>query len=189
MTDAPLLFFHDTSVLVNFHRPGLLPVLGQLLRQNVRWTATIRTECERQERKLSLPGLVAASEALLGEPLFPEGAEHAALRQLRTQMASPGDHRDEHLGEAETLTIIQKRAFHAVFVTDDGGAVAWADPIECVGTWKLIRLALRRGDATRAEAIRLWEAFVGAGGHPPHGMSSRDRYFSWLDGSSTPSRG
>lgn len=49
MTDAPLLFFHDTSVLVNFHRPGLIPVLGPLLHENVRWNATIRAECQRKE--------------------------------------------------------------------------------------------------------------------------------------------
>lgn len=89
MTDAPLLFFHDTSVLVNFHRPGLIPVLGPLLRGNVRWTASIRHECQRKQYQLKLPGLVDAADELLGEPLFADSGEHAAIRQLRQQMASP----------------------------------------------------------------------------------------------------
>lgn len=55
--------FHDTSVLVNVHRPGLIPVLGQLLRDNVCWTATIRTEYEWKQRQLELRGLVEALPA------------------------------------------------------------------------------------------------------------------------------
>ena len=167
MTDAPLLFFHDTSVLVNFHRPGLIPVLGPLLRENVRWTGSIRTECARKEQQLELPGLVDAADRLLGEPLLPEPSEHLSIRQLRRQMASPGDHPQQHLGEAESITLIQNRRLRAVFVTDDRAAMSWAKPIECVGTWRLLRLARRRGLVTMEEAKALWQEFVGAGGTPP----------------------
>ena len=96
MTDAPLLFFHDTSVLVNFHRAELLPALGTLLGPNVRWTASVRMECRRKERELCLPGLESAASEMLQEPIFAESGEHTALRQLRVQMAKPGDHPDEH---------------------------------------------------------------------------------------------
>src|SRR5699024_4480533 len=139
VTGAPLMFFHDTSVLVNFHRPGLIPVLVRLLLENVRWTATFRAECQRKEQELGLPGLVDAAEELLGDPLYANEEEHAAIRHLRRQMSAPGDHPQQHLGEAESLTIIQKRRLRAVFVTDDRAAVGWAAPIECVGTWKLLR--------------------------------------------------
>lgn len=176
MTGAPLLFFHDTSVLVNFHRPGLIPVLGPLLLENVRWTATIRAECQRKEQHLGLPGLADAAEELLGDPLYATEEEHAAIRHLRRQMSTPGDHPQQHLGEAESLTIIQKRRLRAVFVTDDRAAVGWAAPIECVGTWKLIRFARRRGLVTPSQAVRLWQGFVDAGGTPPREIATRSQF-------------
>lgn len=181
MTDAPRLFFHDTSVLVNFHRAGLIPALGILLGKNVRWTSSIRTECRRKERELGLPGLESAASEMLKEPIFAEGGEHAALRQMRTQMAKPGDHPDEHLGEAETITVIRMRGVNAVFVTDDRNATTWAHPVPCAGTWKLLRIAYRRDVVTRMQAERLWDAFVDAGGHPPYHLSTRQRFFEWLD--------
>lgn len=181
MTDEPLLFFHDTSVLVNFHRPGLIPVLGTLLRGNVCWTASIRVECKRKQKKLELPGLVDAAAELLGEPLYPEASEHAAIRQLRRQMATPGDHPQQHLGEAESITLIQKRRLRAVFVTDDRKAADWASPIESVGTWKLIRFARKRGLVTPSQAVRLWQEFVDAGGMPPHEIRTRARFESSLE--------
>jgi hypothetical protein len=183
MTSAPedpLLFFHDTSVLVNFHRPGLIPALGGLLGANVCWTGTIRAECERKQQQLGLSGLVDAASDLLGDPLFPEAGEHASIRQLRSQMASPGDHPQQHLGEAESITLIQKRMLRAVFVTDDRAATHWAQPVECVGTWKLLRFAHRRNIVDRSDAVRLWHEFVDAGGTPPHEIGTRELFESSL---------
>lgn len=180
MSSGAPLFFHDTSVLINFYRPGLVPVLGAMLGEKVRWTATIRREWERQQRKLALPGLVDAADALLGEPLMPEAEEHLLIRQLRTLMASPQDHPDEHWGEAETITIIQRRRLEAIFATDDGSARQWAAPIRSVGTWRLIKLAHRRGDVTLEGALRLWQEFVDAGGHPPHYLATRAHLTDWL---------
>ncbi|MDO5663258.1 MAG: hypothetical protein Q4G40_11220 [Brachybacterium sp.] len=176
MTDAPLLFFHDTSVLVNFHRSGLIPVLGPLFRGNVCWTGSIRAECVRKERRLELPGLVDAADRLLGEPLLPDPGEHVSIRQLRRQMASPGDHPQQHLGEAESITLIQKRRLRAIFVTDDRAAMSWADPIECVGTWRLLRLARRRDLVTSDQAQGLWQEFVNAGGTPPREIRTLSQF-------------
>ena len=177
--DAPL-FFHDTAVLINFHRPGMIPVLGSLFGTKVRWTATIRRECERQEGRLQLPGLVTAADGLLGTPIVPETAEHLPIRQLRTLMASPGDHPDEHWGEAETIAIIHQRRLDAVLVTDDGDARRWATPIRSVGTWRLLKLAHRRGDVNDDDALRLWQAFIDAGGHPPRDVATQNRMLTWF---------
>lgn len=170
------MFFHDTSVLVNFHRPELIPVLGPLLRQNVCWTGSIRTECVRKERQLDLPGLVDAADHLLGESLLPEPSEHLSIRQLRRQMASPGDHPQQHLGEAESITLIQKRRLRAVVVTDDRAAMCWARPIDCVGTWRLLRLACTRGLVASDQATSLWREFVDAGGTPPSKIRTLDQF-------------
>lgn len=174
------LFFHDTSVLVNFHRPGLIPVLGALFGEKVRWTATIRRECERLERTLALPGLVEAADVLLDDPLVPNTGEHIAIRQLRTRMATPGDHPDEHLGEAETITIIQRRLLDAVLVTDDRGAQQWASTMPSVGTWRVIRLAYRRGDASLDDALHLWQAFIDSGSRPPPELATWAQMARWV---------
>lgn len=67
-----------------------------------------------------------------------------------------------------------------MFVTDDRAAVGWAAPIECVGTWKLIRFARRRGLVTPTQAVRLWQEFVDAGGTPPREIGTRSRFESRL---------
>lgn len=181
MPGAPLLVFQDTSVLINFYRPGLFKVLGDLFERKVRWTGSVRRECERKEQQLSLPGLTAAADHLLGEPIVPAEDEHGAIRQLRTMMASPGDHPNQHLGEAETITIIQKRQLHSLIAIDDEEAGKWADPVPCVGTWRLIKLAHRRGDASPDEASRLWQKFVDAGGHLPYKIRTLPQFQTWID--------
>lgn len=127
----PLLVFQDTSVLINFYRPGLFKVLGDLFERKVRWTGSVR--------------------------------------------------RDQHLGEAETIAIIQKRQLHALIAIDDEEAGKWADPVPCVGTWRLIKLARRRGDASPDEASRLWQIFVDAGGHLPYKIRTLPQFQTWID--------
>lgn len=182
MPGSPLLVFHDTSVLINFFRPGLTPVLGKLFGERVCWSATIRRECERNERRLALPGLTAAADELLGEPILPEAGEQLAIRQLRTLMAKPGDHPDQHLGEAETITIIQQRHLDALIAIDDNDAGHWAAPVRSVNTWRLIKLARRRGDASLDDAGLLRQKFVDSGGHMPYEIGTPMLFRQWVDG-------
>ena len=64
----------------------------------------------------------------------------------------------------------------AVFVTDDRAAMAWARPIDCVGTWRLLRLARTRGLVTSDQATSLWREFVDAGGTLPSKMRTLDQF-------------
>lgn len=176
----PRCSFHDTAVLINFHRPGMTPVLSSLFGTKVGWTATIRRECQRQEERLELPGLVDTADGLLGIPIMPEAGEHLPIRQLRTLMASPADHPDAHWEEAETIAIIHQRRLDAVLVTDDGDARQWATPIRSVGTWRLLKLAHRRGDVNDRDVLRLWQTFVDAGGRPPRAVASQPQLLTWL---------
>lgn len=178
-TGVPLLIFHDTTILINFHRAGLLTRLGAVNPGNMRWTQTIRHECRVKERDLDLPGLQDAAESLLGEVLRPRDGEHLQIRQLRTQMARPGDHRDAHLGEAETITIVESRGFKAIIATDDGGASKFTS-VPLADTWSLAHLALRKKVFTFQECMALWDKCCEAGGRPPRHLPSRLHYEKYL---------
>ena len=181
MTEQPLLVFYDTTVLINFHRAGRLPQLGQLLSERMRWVGTVKRECQRKEQDLNLPGLISVSHEILGEPLFPDGDEHKNVRHLRQQMARPSDHPDEHLGEAETLTIISARGIRSLIATDDGDVPAFAHPIQCVTTWDLLRLTYRAKILSSAEVLTFWEGFVSNGNYPPKHVGTVEKLKEWLD--------
>lgn len=167
------LVFQDTSVLINLHRAGLLPALGRSFGDDLRWVATVRVECSRKERHLGLPGLTSSADAVLGDPLCPDQMEHRSIRLLRAQMAAPGDHPDEHLGEAETITIISARGIKAALATDDRSAMAMARPVPCMTTWTLLRLMIRKCTLRAEDALRVWDAVMAAGGHPPRDIPTR----------------
>lgn len=175
------IVFQDTSVLVNFHRAGLVPVLAASL-ENVAWVATVQRECRKKERDLDLPGLAATAHEVLGEPLVPDDAEHRRIRILRSAMAAPGDHPDEHLGEAETLAIIEARGFNGILATDDRGARHFAGTRLCLTTWDLVRLLVRGHRLTDDQAKDVWTAFVEAGGRPSRTIASAAGYVIWLAG-------
>ncbi len=177
-----MLFFCDATVLVHFYRAGRLSVLSALVGPNGQWTATVRRECRRSELRLNLPGLTAAAEQLLGEPLFPEDAENRRTRVLRRSMADPEEHRDKHLGEAETVTIMEARNLKAVFFTDDGGATVLASPHECRNTWEILRLAIKSRNGTLADAAAVRDSFTGAGGILPHEIRTEEGFHRFLNG-------
>lgn len=134
-------------MLINFHLCHAIPLLDTLTRKRGHWTATIQHECIRKEADLNLPNLVTAAEGVFGDPLVPHDDEHRAIRDLRTLMAKPGDHRDQHLGEAETVIILERRALNAVFITDDSHVQDFTGK-PCITSWDLLGHGLRSGDVT-----------------------------------------
>lgn len=147
---APLLLFPDTTVLINFHICSAMPLLDTLTRKRGQWTATIRQECIRKEDDLELPQLAAAAEGVFGDPLYPDEDEHRAIRDLRALMARPGDHRDQHLGEAETVVILERRALNAIFITDDSHVQEFTHKT-CITSWDLLGHGLQLGDVTEGQ--------------------------------------
>ena len=182
MREVPTIVFTDTSVLINLYRAERLDLITDLLGEHATWTGSMRAECCRKEWELGLPGLARGVERLLGEPMLPRDDEHVRIRQLRTQMAEPGDHPSAHLGEAETITIVTARRLKAIFATDDRAAAMHAAPTRCVTTWELVRLAVRRDLITAAEAGRIWEVFLTHGGRPPRTISEAGGFVAWLNG-------
>lgn len=156
MDSKPLFFFHDTNVLINFSLCNEMDCLKEILQGKGTWTATVQRECDgRGPSNYGLSDLGYAAELVLGEPVFPSDDEHVQIRRLRWEMAfaealdvdvaeqnmKNGD--DKHLGEAETITIIQRRMLKAIFVTDDFRARPFAEGIKCIDTWSLVSVGLR----------------------------------------------
>jgi len=135
----------------------------------------------RKERDLNLPGITAVAERILGSPLQPRDSEHLRIRKLRDLLAQPNEHPDEHLGEAETVTIIEMRSLDAIIVTDDGSAANVASGIPCVTTWDIARTALRANLLTQENCIDLWNAYIFAGGKPPRYLGSREGFIRHLN--------
>ena len=167
MTDV--FFFSDNTVLVNFGYIDRLDVLRSLLNDRGRWCATVADECRQSA---SVPGLEALGDvaSLLGEAERPTPAELINTRLLRDSMAAPGEGARAHLGEAETVAIMESRFRRSFFVTDDGGAriVAEGQGLRVISTWDLLRAAFRAGLLTEAELWAPLERLRQLGrGHPP----------------------
>lgn len=176
---TPLLLFPDTTVLINFRICQAMPVLETLVSGRGRWTATIERECMRKERDLSLPDLASVAAGIFGDPLIPHREEHRAIRDLRILMASPGDHRDQHLGEAETITILEHRGLHAVFITDDSHVQEFTTT-KCITSWDLLGYGLKAGSTTEAEIRAMRTTLLNAQRvHRPE-IRSAQRFEQWL---------
>ena len=176
------LLFPDNTVLVNFGHLNRLDLLERIANGNGRWCATVATECAQSAR---LPGLGAlrGAAAIFGQPLMPEsGVEYLDVLMFRRELARPGDGRHRHLGEAETLAIMKRRAIRGVFVTDDRDATRLARRHGCptATTWDLLRLARRTAltdTATLRGYVRTLETL--GRGRPP-GAHDRLTLEAWL---------
>lgn len=113
-----ILLFPDNTVLINFAIINRMDLLERLANGNGRWCATVASECGLSAREPDL-GPLAVAGAVFGSPWFPDAAEHQDARLLRQELASPGDHPHQHLGEAETLSIMIRRGVQGFFATPD----------------------------------------------------------------------
>lgn len=139
------LLFPDNTVLINFAYISRMDLLQRLTGGNGAWCQSVAMECAKSAQIEGLEDLRGADE-IFGQPWRPEtGAEHSEIRRLREEMARPGDGASKHLGEAETIVLMERRASDGRFVTDDAAAArqAQAHGIASNTTWDLLFLALR----------------------------------------------
>jgi predicted nucleic acid-binding protein len=175
------LMFPDNTALINFAIINRVDLLERLANGNGQWCATVATECAESATR---PGLAAlnGAQAIFGEPLTPDQAEHQDTRILRDQLASPGDRPTQHLGEAETVAIIVRRQLSCFFVTDDRRAaqLATQNGISVVSTWHLLKVAHR---AALLDADTLWGYIQTLEAHErgvPPGVWDRPSFDMWL---------
>jgi predicted nucleic acid-binding protein len=168
------LLFADNTALVNFCLVGELRLLETVLSGRGAWTATVEIECAESAEYPGLSDLTSVP-AFMGEPYAPESsAEIAAVAATREFLRVPGDGPEKHLGEAETIAIIDMRSLTAIVVTDDTGAIRVAGRvgIPVVTTARLLELAVKRNLVT---VQRAWDIIC----------ELRDEHDRYLPGAST----
>ena len=154
------LLFPDNTVLINFAYCGEMALLETIVGAKGAWVASVEAECNQKADELQLPELRTARQ-IFGKPLRPETpAEHIQVRIHRDHFSSPGDGPKKHLGESETLAILECRDLGTtIFVTDDRQvslrATACMIPVTCITTWDLVRFAVRADHADEAIALRM----------------------------------
>lgn len=179
------LIFPDNTVLINFAYCDEMDLLGKIVAGRGMWTASVAFECDDKASKLDLPEM-ANSHGVFGEPLRPDRVEHIQTRIHREHFMKPGDGPKKHLGESETLAIIENRRFEetTIFVTDDGGVPIRAKAcnilVSCITTWDLVRFAVRAGHMDEVTALGMretlmkWERV-----HLSH-VKDREAFIAWL---------
>jgi len=142
----PALLFPDNTVLINFAIINRMGLLEQLANKRGQWCATVASECAVSSKLQNLESLHEASR-IFGEPLYPSIVEVQDTLLLRDELASPGDSKTQHLGEAETIAIVTRRNIAAFFATDDKGArrLAANHGIQTATTVDLLAVAVRAG--------------------------------------------
>lgn len=148
------------------------------------WSASVAFECNHKADELGLPGM-RASHRIFGEPLRPDPAEHIQTRIHQDHFRSPRDGPRKHLGESETLAIIENRQIEgAVFVTDDAGvsarAAACGIRVRCITTWDLVRFGVRADHLTEEGALQMRETLMNLKRvHLSH-VRIREDFITWL---------
>lgn len=176
-----VLFFPDNTVLINFALINRMDLLERLVNGRGAWCGTVAKECSDSSE---YPGLAALDQAgrIFGEPYYPTLAEHQDLLVVQVELAKPGDSKDAHLGEAETIAIIVSRDLPGFFVTDDRDArrVASSRNIGVTDTWALLKLAFK---AKIVDPDTLWgyvQTLKTARRKSPPGVSDRASFDAWL---------
>jgi predicted nucleic acid-binding protein len=176
------LLFPDNTVLINFALINRMDLLERLANGRGRWCASVASECHASAGQPGL-GALADADAIFGQPLSPDIAELVDAKLLREELASPGDHRHQHLGEAETLAIMIRRRLTGFFVTDDREAARLATKlgVPVATTWRLFQVASRQA---WLDSDTLWGYVrtlkTSRRGYPP-GVTDRASFDKWLD--------
>jgi predicted nucleic acid-binding protein len=173
------LFLPDNTVLINFAIIQRIDLLAELINQRGTWCISVARECKNSATYY--PNM-ADAPAIFGTPLFPDRAERIDTENLRTSMAGPGDPATRHLGEAETVAIMNRRQIDGFFLTDDQDAKALAahHGIPDVSTWDLLRLAYRTNKATAPVLAGYLKTLKAAQRGNPPGVTNQHTFHAWL---------
>jgi predicted nucleic acid-binding protein len=161
-------WFPDNTVLCNFAAVDRLALLEKVLDGRGRWSEAVAREARLSARHL--PPLAALTErGTLGEPIeLTDPDERTEVERLRRAVFG-GDRRrpTQHLGEAETLTLITRRRDfrRSVWISDDRDAARYARRrgITTLETFDLVRAAVLDELVDAAEGHRLLQRMAEAG--------------------------
>lgn len=124
-----LWWFPDNTVLCNFASVGRLDVLEKTLASQGRWVEAVAYEAHQSAAVL--PALRAVlNDGWLGEPIEITGDNAVHAVDVLRRMVFGGHATDprKHLGEAQTLYLLQNRTEFrgSIWITDDRDAYEYA---------------------------------------------------------------
>jgi predicted nucleic acid-binding protein len=163
-------WFPDNTVLCNFASVDRLSLLEKVLDGRGRWTQAVAAEAEQSARFWPKLHQVPV-DGWLGDPIeIDDPAETALVDRVRRVVFAGSPTRPlQHLGEAETLVVIEHRSGFAdsVWITDDGeaGRYAHRKGICVKDSVDMMREAAVGGLVTAEEGHRLLLGMEQAGRH------------------------
>lgn len=163
-------WFPDNTVLCNFASVDRLSLLEKVLDGRGRWTQAVAAEAEQSARFWPKLHQVPV-DGWLGDPIeIDDPAETALVDRVRRVVFAGSPTRPlQHLGEAETLVVIEHRSGFAdsVWITDDGeaGRYAHRKGIRVKDSVDMMREAAVGGLVTAEDGHRLLLGMEQAGRH------------------------
>jgi predicted nucleic acid-binding protein len=163
-------WFPDNTVLCNFSAVDRLSLLEKVLDGRGRWTQAVAAEAEQSQRYWPKLSQVFA-DGWLGDPIeIDSPAETAVVDRIRRVVFAGSASRPlQHLGEAETLVVIEHRSGFetSVWITDDGEAGHYArrKGICVKNTVDIVREAVVGGLVMTDDGHRLLLGMEQAGRH------------------------
>lgn len=164
-------WFPDNTVLCNFAAVDRLSLLEKVLDGRGRWTQAVAAEVEQSTRYW--PKLSQVTDGgWLGDPIeIDDPAEIVLVDRLRRVVFAGSPARPlQHLGEAETLVVIEHREGFAssVWITDDGEAGHYARRrgIRVMDTAGIMREAVAGGLVMAGDGHALLVRMEQAGRYP-----------------------
>jgi predicted nucleic acid-binding protein len=162
-----LWWFPDNTVLCNFAAVARLDVLERTLANQGRWVEAVAHEARRSANVL--PALKEVfRDGWLGEPIEIDGEDEVLRVDVirRAVFGGPGAEPLKHLGEAQTLYLLQNRdEFRgSVWVTDDREAYEYAKRQGLIAkdTVAILCHAIADAIVTNEEAFGLLQAMLSA---------------------------
>ncbi|WP_136017927.1 hypothetical protein [Arthrobacter silvisoli] len=166
--------FPDTCLLMNFAAVDRLDIVKNTLDGRGEWGETVCDEVARWGQDPNF-GPLAQVASFMPPAIIPTYDEMLHAQRIRLGFAQPGDGPRKHLGEAETLALIESQ-FDAtrtiVFTEDKPTAVQCTRRgVATAGTRALLEAAAHKGLLTWAEADSVALAIKAAKrpvlGYPP----------------------
>lgn len=160
MTPLISFWFPDNTVLCNFACVDRVLLLEQILNGRGRWTTAVAHEASQSAKYKHRELTDVASRGFLREPIEIWDDEGDAVQTVRAQFGGLPARPLQHLGEAETLYVIQTRPEFkgsSTWISDDQSALAFArgKGIPTKDTTGLMAEGCVSGDVMPQEALDL----------------------------------
>ncbi|MGW1711255.1 hypothetical protein ACWCP8_38910 [Streptomyces sp. NPDC002206] len=168
MTPLRSFWFPDNTVLCNFACVDRIRLLEEILNGRGRWTAAVAYEASNSARIKYRTLQALIDDGTLGEPIEIEDDEVEAVQTARVAFGGVPELPLKHLGEAETLHLIQTRQEFkgaSTWISDDKITLSYArrKGLSVMDTTDLMAYGCSMGDVGPQEAFHILQQMVQLG--------------------------